>query len=75
MWRKKVGLTDEEGWKIIVQKLDAKYNGFKERLLSYTRRAVNLDLYVVYTLASYPDFTDKFDLLIDYIVQERMKAL
>ena len=75
MWRKKAGMTDEEGWKKIVEKLDSNYHEFKERLHKYTKRNVNLDLYIIYTLASYPDFADKFDLLIDYIVQERMKAL
>ena len=71
-WRKKTGMTDEEAWKVLVEKLDDKYHGFKEKLMSYTERSTNLDLYIVHTLASYPDFEDKFNALIESITKERM---
>ena len=71
-WRKKTGMTDEEAWKVLVDKLDARYHGFKEKLMSYTERSTNLDLYIVHTLASYPDFADKFNALIESIEKERM---
>ena len=69
-WRKKTGMTDEEAWKVLVDKLDARYHGFKEKLMSYTERSTNLDLYIVHTLASYPDFEDKFNVLIDCIAKK-----
>lgn len=69
-WRKKTGMADEEAWKVLVEKLDARYHGFKEKLMSYTEKSTNLDLYIVHTLASYPDFEDKFNVLIDCIAKK-----